>query len=147
VSRSLATLLTRRAVHRLADAGSLERGADYAANGRVHGIRHDGELVVAEVVGSRRYRVRLWAEADELAHTCTCPVGEDGRFCKHCVALGLAWIASRAPAARERPTLADLRAHLSAQSRESLVELLMEQAGADERLRRRLLLEAVRRPR
>ncbi len=133
-------------MHRLADPGSLQRGAEYAADGRVHGLRHDGELVVAEVVGSRRYRVRLWAEADELAHTCTCPVGEDGRFCKHCVAVGLAWIADRTPAARARPSLPDLRAHLSALTKEALVELLMEQAGADERLRRRLLLDAVRRP-
>jgi uncharacterized Zn finger protein len=130
-------------VHRLADPGSLERGAEYAAHGRVHGLRHDGELVVAEVVGARRYRVRLWAEAGRLAHACTCPVGEDGLFCKHCVAVALDWIADRSPAAAGRTSLADLRTHLSAQSKEALVELLMEQAAADERLRRRLLLETV----
>jgi uncharacterized Zn finger protein len=146
MGKSLVSLLTRRSVHRLADAGSLERGADYAAQGRVHGLRHDGELVVAEVTGSRRYRVRLWADDGVLAHACTCPVGEEGLFCKHCVAVGMAWIAARAPAASGIPSLADLRAHLSAQSREALVELLMEQATADERLRRRLLLEAVRKP-
>jgi len=143
VARTLATILTRRAVHRTADAGSLERGADYAARGRVHGLVHDRETIVAEVTGSRRYRVRLWVEGDELAHACTCPVGEDGLFCKHCVAVGLAWIAARAPAAAARPSPADLRARLSAMSREALVELLMEQAAVDERLRRRLLLEAV----
>lgn len=143
---TLATLLTRRAVHRLADAGSLERGGDYAAQGRVHGLLHDGDLVVAEVIGTRRYRVRLWAEGGQLAHACTCPVGEEGLFCKHCVAVGLAWIASRSPAAAGRPTLADLRSHLNAESKEALVELLMEQAAADERLRRRLLLEAARKP-
>ena len=131
----------------MADAGSLERGADYAAHGRVHGLAHDGDVVVAEVVGSRRYRVRLWAEDDALAHVCTCPVGEDGLFCKHCVAVGLAWIAARAPAAAPRPTLADLRAHLSGLSTEALVELLMEQAAVDERLRRRLSLETVRKER
>jgi len=128
----------------MADAGSLERGAEYATRGRVHGLVHDGELLVAEVVGSRRYRVRLWIDEDELAYACTCPVGEDGLFCKHCVAVGLAWIAARAPAVTAAPTLADLRAHLSGLSREALVELLMEQATVDERLRRRLLLEAVR---
>jgi uncharacterized Zn finger protein len=141
MARSLATVLTRRAVHRLADAGSLERGADYAARGRVHGLIHDGDTVVAEVMGSRRYRVRLWAEDGRIAHACTCPVGEEGLFCKHCVAVGLAWVAARAPAAEPRPSLADLRAHLSALPREALVELLMEQASVDERLQRRLLLE------
>jgi uncharacterized Zn finger protein len=144
VGRSLATILTRRVVHRMADAGSLERGADYAARGRVHGLAHDGEVVVAEVVGGRRYRVRLWAEDDEVAHACTCPVGEDGRFCKHCVAVGLAWIAARAPAAEAQLSLADVRAHLTGLSTEALVELLMEQAAVDERLRRRLSLEAAR---
>jgi uncharacterized Zn finger protein len=134
-------------VHRLADPGSLERGADYAAAGRVHGLRHDGELVVAEVTGRRGYRVRLWAEDGEVAHACTCPVGEEGLFCKHCVAVALAWIADGSRAAAGHGTLADLRAHLSAQSRETLVELLMEQATADELLRRRLLMEAVRRKR
>jgi uncharacterized Zn finger protein len=144
VGRSLATILTRRAVHRMADAGSLERGADYAARGRVHGLAHDGEVVVAEVVGGRRYRVRLWAEDDDVAHACTCPVGEDGRFCKHCVAVGLAWIAARAPASDAQLSLADVRAHLAGLGAEALVELLMEQAAVDERLRRRLSLEAVR---
>src|SRR5690348_10515287 len=83
----------------MADAGSLERGADYVARGRVHGLAHDGEVVVAEVVGRRRYRVRLWVEDGELAYVCTCPVGEDGRFCKHCVAVGLTWVDTRTSAA------------------------------------------------
>lgn len=134
-------------MHRLADAGSLERGVEYAAEGRVHGLAHDGEVLVAEVIGRSRYRVRLWVEEGQLAHACTCPVGEDGLFCKHCVAAGLAWIAARTPAAVARPSLTDLRAHLSAQSREALVELLMEQAAVDERLRRRLVLESVRKVR
>lgn len=144
VGRSLATVLTRRAVHRLADPGTLERGANYAAEGRVRGLVHDGEVAAAEVIGRSRYRVRLWVEGDELAHVCTCPVGEDGQFCKHCVAVGLTWVAARSPAASAGPTLADVRAHLAAQSPESLVELLMEQAAVDERLRRRLLLETAR---
>jgi len=131
----------------MADAGSLERGADYVARGRVHGLVHDGEVVVAEVVGSRRYRVRLWVEDDELAHACTCPVGEDGRFCKHCVAVGLTWVDARTSAAAAQPSLADLRAHLSTLSSEALVELLMEHAAADASLRRRLSLETIRKSR
>jgi uncharacterized Zn finger protein len=141
---SLATILTRRLVHRMADAGSLERGADYVARGRVHGLAHDGEVVVAEVVGSRRYRVRLWADDGELGYACTCPVGDDGRFCKHCVAVGLSWVDARASAAAAQPSLADLRAHLSGLSSEALVELLMEHAAVDARLRRRLSLETLR---
>ena len=137
-------MLTRKAVHRMADPGSLERGADYAAHGRVHGLVHDGDVVVAEVLGTRRYRVRLWVDGQVLGYACTCPVGEDGRFCKHCVAVGLAFVATQLPSAVARPTPADLRAHLSGLTREALIELLMEQAAVDDRLRRRLLMEAVR---
>jgi uncharacterized Zn finger protein len=143
----LATILTRRAVHRMADTGSLERGADYAAQGRVHGLATDGEVVVAEVAGGRRYRVRLWAEDARLAHACTCPVGEDGRFCKHCVAVGLAWIDARAPVSAQQPSLQDVRTHLSGLTAEALVELLMEQAVVDERIRRRLSLETLKKER
>jgi uncharacterized Zn finger protein len=146
MARSLTTVLTRRAVHRLADTGSLERGAEYAARGRVRGLVHDGETIVAEVTGSRRYRVRLWAEDGQIAHACTCPVGEEGLFCKHCVAVGLAWIAARTPAADARPSLPDLRAKLTAMPHEALVELLMEQAAVDDRLHRRLLLERAANP-
>jgi len=143
VTPSLATLLTRKAVHRLADQGSLERGADYAANGRVHGLRHDGEVVVAEVAGHAPVpgpAVGGGRRAGPRVHV----PGRRGRaFCKHCVAVGLAWVDARMPAAKPRPSLADLRTHLSGQSKEALVELLMEQATADDRLRRRLLLDAV----
>jgi uncharacterized Zn finger protein len=145
VTRSLANLLTRRAVHRLAaDQGTLERGADYAKRGLVRGLRQDGDLLVAEVAGTRRYRVRLWVEDGELAYACTCPIGEDGRFCKHCVATGLSWVDDGPEATARRPTLDDLRAHLGRQTKDVLVELLMEQATVDEHRRRRLLLEASR---
>ncbi len=141
---SLGRLLTRRSIRRLADAGSLERGAQYAERGRVRDVRLDGDLLVAEVVGTRAYRVRLWPEGTDLAHVCTCPMGEQGVFCKHCVAAGLDWIMRGADTPAREPTLTELRAHLLRQRKEALVELLMEQAGADERLRRRLRLEAIR---
>lgn len=142
---SLSRLLTRRGLRRLADPGSFERGVEYAAQGRVHHLRDDGELVVATVMGGRPYRVRLWPDGEEAGHACTCPIGEDGLFCKHCVAVALVWLASQpraTPPSRAGPTLDELRARLSAQSKEALVELLMEQAAADQRLRRRLALEA-----
>ena len=114
------------------------------AGGRVHDVRQDGDLLVAEVTGSRRYRVRLWVEDGELAHACTCPVGEDGLFCKHCVAVGLSWIADRPRAAAAAPSLEARRARRSRQTKDALVELLMELAVVDEGRRRRLALEALR---
>jgi uncharacterized Zn finger protein len=142
---SLSRLLTRRGLRRLADPGSFERGVEYAAQGRVHHLHDDGEVVVATVMGGRPYRVRLWPDGEEAAHVCTCPLGEDGVFCKHCVAVGLVWIAAGSGLWSPKgppPALDVVRARLAAQSKDDLVELIMEQAAVDERLRRRLALEA-----
>jgi uncharacterized Zn finger protein len=40
---------------------------------------------MAKVQGTRPYRVELWIEEGDLEYSCTCPVGADGEFCKHCV--------------------------------------------------------------
>lgn len=55
--------------------------------------------MTAGVLGARNYQVRFWAEHGNLGHECTCPLGEDGIFCKHCVAAGLAWLAEATPGA------------------------------------------------
>jgi hypothetical protein len=60
-------------------------------------IRFSGDLVTvtdesvrATVRGSGRYRVDLTVAADgELGWSFSCPVGADGEFCKHCVAVAL----------------------------------------------------------
>ena len=40
--------------------------------------------------GRADYEVRVWTKEDGIAYRCTCPVGEEGRFCKHAVAIALA---------------------------------------------------------
>src|SRR5690349_21052276 len=90
--RQLKNVLTRNALRRLAGARSFERGEDYFDGGRVTSlVEHRGKLT-AIVQGSEDYRVELSVRIGELDYDCTCPVGEDGAFCKHCVATGLAWI-------------------------------------------------------
>lgn len=38
------------------------------------------------------YAVELWAgSSGEAGWSCTCPVAEDARFCKHAVAVALTW--------------------------------------------------------
>lgn len=139
-------VFTRGAVRRLAGERFYERGEAYAASGRVKRLRvGDGE-VTATVRGQRTYDVRLWVERGGPAHSCTCPVGEGGLFCKHCVAVGLA-LAGRDEEPNPTGSLddtpgIDLRSHLRALPRDTLVELLLEQAREDEFLRGRLLLDA-----
>lgn len=140
----------------LAGPRSYERGVGYAADGYVHSITEYKGKLVATVTGTSDYQVKLWVEGDSLESDCTCPMGEMGEFCKHCVATALVW-ADEAKSASHRNkkksgtkagartgTLDDARAYLERQSKESLIELLLEHALEDKSLRERLLLDAAR---
>jgi uncharacterized Zn finger protein len=151
VASPLDGLIERQNLRRMAGGRSFERGEDYFAGGQVSGLAEDRGKIVAEVHGTRMYRVALWAEDGELEYSCTCPVGQDGDFCKHCVAVGLAWLdpagAKPKPGPkREKPsvTMDDVRAWLADHDKSKLVELLIEQAMEDGRLRQRLVLEVAR---
>ena len=90
----LASSFDLQALRHLAGPGSYSRGRDYFAAGRVLSLdERRGGAVGAEVRGSAAYSVKLWAEGPDLAYSCTCPRGDDGEFCKHCVAAGLAVLA------------------------------------------------------
>jgi uncharacterized Zn finger protein len=152
MARSLATLLNRRALRRWAGGRSFERGEAYFSNGQVRGLVEDAGTVVAKVCGTYDYRVKLWVEEGEIAFSCTCPIGEEGEFCKHCVAVGLAWLEQQVsggrvsqPSTKPGVTMDDVRAYLSRQEKRALVDLVMDQVMEDDRLRRRLLMKAAKR--
>jgi len=90
VTSKLKQVLTHQALRRLAGARSFQRGEDYFAAGQVASlVEHAGKLT-ATVQGTEDYRVTLSARGGVLDYDCTCPIGADGAFCKHCVAVGLA---------------------------------------------------------
>ena len=84
-----AALLNEQNLRRLAGPRFYERGVNYAIAGHVIRVVRLKRSVEASVEGTSRYRVELWVERGELSASCTCPVGERGLFCKHCVATGL----------------------------------------------------------
>jgi uncharacterized Zn finger protein len=151
---SLAEILDRRTLLRLAGGRSFERGEDYFAGGQVRTLAEHAGTLTAKVLGTREYRVKLWDEGEELSFSCTCPIGADGEFCKHAVAVGLAWLDNRSAGSRARRkaakaavTMDDVRAYLAGQDKGALVDLLMEQAMDDDRLRERLLMKAAKKGR
>ncbi len=85
-SSPIAALLDRRALRQMAGSRSFERGEDYFGNRQVGAIAEHKGTITAKVQGTQLYRVKLWIDKRELEYSCTCPVGEDGEFCKHCVA-------------------------------------------------------------
>lgn len=133
----------------LAGERYFERGEGYHRGGHVRAlVEHDGVLV-AKVLGTYEYRVRFRVEDGGIAYSCDCPLGVNGEFCKHCVAVGLAWLEGEAghelPEEGAEPvTMDDVRAYLSDQDKDALVRIVMEQAMEDDRLRERLLLRAAR---
>lgn len=142
--------LDRRILRRMGGGRSFERGEDYFAGGQVGSLIEDKETIAAKVEGSRSYRVKLWVEHGDVQYSCTCPVGQDGDFCKHCVAVGLEWLdqgrTDRVQGNRveETVTVDDVRAYLGDLDKSALVDMLVAQAVEDDRLRRRLFMQAAK---
>src|ERR1700730_13611238 len=141
--------LNIRKVRTLAGDLWFARGEAYFQAGRVSDLsEHQGKLS-AIVTGTQDYRVQLWTEADEIRFRCTCPLGDDERFCKHGVAAALAWL----QAAKEDRNLSlpardsqenDLREFLERLEKDKLIEMLLREADESRGLHERLQLEAAR---
>lgn len=149
-SSPFTSFLERRALSRMAGARSFERGEDYFDGNRVKALIEHDRTITANVQGSRSYRVKLWIEDEDLDYSCTCPVGADGEFCKHCVAVGLAWLEGdqrRRSGKSDEPaavSMEDVRGYLLGQDKKALVDMLLECAVDDDRLRQRLFLKAAK---
>ncbi|PLS84040.1 MAG: hypothetical protein CYG60_20035 [Actinobacteria bacterium] len=147
-----AGVLNRRLLLELAGERFFERGEDYYRRGAVRSlIEYEGTLT-ARVLGTHEYRVKFRIHQEGgLSYSCSCPVGADGLFCKHCVAVGLARLEQRTEQKSPQEegggqglTMEELEAFLEGQDKDVLVRLLLEQAMEDERLYGRLLMWAAR---
>jgi len=139
---------TRKQLRSKTDPGSWQRGVGYFEQGNVQACFEDRGIIAAKVVGTRSYRVKLSVEKGNLRGDCTCPMGDEGVFCKHCVATGLTYLAGEtdsgkdgATAAGEPPlTLDHVRQYLSQQATDTLVEIIMDQLFENDALREKLLM-------
>ncbi|NDJ14390.1 MAG: hypothetical protein EBY17_24880 [Acidobacteriia bacterium] len=90
--------ITPDLVASLAGPQTFKRGHQYFATSRVTSLDLDVQAndaacrVHATVEGDRKYLVTLTATGTTFTHSCDCPMGEKGDFCKHCVAAALAWL-------------------------------------------------------
>ncbi len=145
-------LITPTTLEKLAGKAAFQRGREYFSNGAVGLLRITETKIFAKVEGTEAYRIELRA-GDELDYDCTCPRAADGYFCKHCVAIGLAWLAGHGDGGKKaaasgkkkkRDPWRDIREYLAAQPQDALVALLLDVAQRDDRLYQSLLLKAER---
>ncbi len=143
-------------IQELADARTFARGMAYFHDGAVGLLDADEYEARANVQGTQRYRVRLGATPDgELDCECNCPVGDEGIFCKHAVAVALSWLENAgeevfepsekksAKPRKERKTQGEqIREYLDTLSEDALRQLLMEAADRDPGIRDKLLFSA-----
>lgn len=131
----------------MAGRRSFERGLLYAANGRVGRRTATETSVKAKVRGSASYQVKLWLDEDEddqPAYECSCPMGRDGSFCKHAVALALVVTDTVADPNQQAEAGSDVRAYLQGLDPKELVDLLVERANEDDIFDARLRMSAAR---
>jgi hypothetical protein len=130
--------LNEKTICSLAPHRSLERGRDYYEHGLVRDLAVYDGAIIAKVKGGRTYTIKIDIDAgDDFHYSCTCPMGAEGEFCKHCVATALAWINSRDSKntkATAIVNLTDVESYLHTLDKSLLVEMLMEQVLENELL-------------
>src|SRR5580704_11986582 len=127
-----------------AGARSFERGLDYLRD--VEDLDVASTQITACVYGSSKYRVRLAFGDEVLSGSCTCPYSQEGFFCKHCVAVGLAVL----ELGEDLPVLIEatraerqaLESWLESLSKKELLAELLGLLGEEPDLRRRFELRA-----
>lgn len=134
----------------IAGTAYFARGKTYRDQNRVHWLDEDDEGVNARVRGTRDYTVQLWEEGGKIRYNCDCPVGQDGEFCKHCVAAALAWLEEAEPRSvrsgeappKRRSAIEDIRDYLASLEPDRLIDLIVNACRRDDRMREKLLLAA-----
>jgi uncharacterized Zn finger protein len=132
------TLTTEMLQHK-AGAKSFWRGLGYRES--VIELRVLRRHVAAKVAGADEYAVELAWSGPQLTGDCSCPYGEQGFFCKHCVAVGLVLLDRGDTVPPQDAEDVELREHLRKLDHETLVDLLYHQAARDRSLYERIYQE------
>lgn len=154
---TVADVITLAQIRALADPQSFARGKAYFHDGVVSRLTERGGVLSATVRGTYRYHVEFAVgDGGGLDYACTCPVGDEGAFCKHAVAVALSWLENSgeevfhdealeqpARSRRKRKTHAELiREYLATLDEDALRNWLLDAAERDRSLRDRLLFDA-----
>lgn len=147
----LAEHLSPTTLKKFAGSAVFARGEAYFNSGAVSRLRMTDNVLSARVSGSYSYTVKLWEEGDGIEYECSCPHGEEGNFCKHCVTVGLAWLAesqatggAKTTGRKKNNPWKEITDFAALQDAATLKEWLLEAAKRDDALYESLLLKARR---
>ncbi len=141
----MVNILNLKTIKDYAPGRALERGRDYYERGLVRDLTEHNGSIIARVKGGHTYTVKMDIDVgNDFDYSCTCPMNDEGEFCKHCVAAALAWIDSKESKNKKIPPVLnfnDVENYLHTLDKSLLVEMLMEQAQENETLWKNLYLK------
>ncbi len=139
--------ITKTTIKDATDNRSWQRGSNYYDQGRVHSLLTDNNEITAKVSGTRDYKVVLEIGNGNIEADCSCPMGDGGYFCKHCVAVGLAYLDGKGQKANNKKqgntakiTMEDIRKYLASKSQPELIDMLLEHVQKYDGFRDKLFL-------
>jgi uncharacterized Zn finger protein len=152
-SNLLPKILTRDLLLETAGERYFARGEDYFRHGYIQALAVEGNGITAQVSGTEEYYVELWVEDNQLLASCTCPLGVDDIFCKHCVAVGLTWLANPNAAKADkgnRPAqkpvmMQEVQHFLEQQEKSTLIQWIVDRTQRDDDWRQQLFLKVASR--
>lgn len=134
----LRSYLSEFTLRRLAGSQSYRRGIEYFQDSRVRSLTEKNGGITALVHGTEKYRAQIKVDklSSEIEFACSCPVGLEGKFCKHLVAAGLQWLARQKGAARQpgrkKAETLSVPEWLARQKKSALVDMILEHADDDD---------------
>ena len=132
---------TEADIRHVAGDKSFERGLDYLD--AVEDLEIGGAEITASVYGSTEYRVCLLFGDEGVTGGCSCPYGQEGFFCKHCVAVAMCVLKmGEDQLEATRAGRQALESWLESLSKQELLAELLALQREDRDLRRRLELRA-----
>lgn len=140
--------LTQATMRNLARCRSFERGEGYFFNDAVDYISEDKGVIKGAVQGTYLYKVKIWASGGMINYDCNCPVGQEGAFCKHCVAVGLKWLHEKrthdklSKKKKFKTSEDDIHAYLMHLGKKELADMIIERMYEDNPFRELLILKA-----
>lgn len=136
--------LSESVIKTLAGEAAYQRGLNYYNEGRVTQLNINDTRISGMVEGDRQYRVTLNHTAKIFDGSCDCPASDNFDFCKHCVAVGLAYY-YQTQTNREMADAVDadaVRLYLNTFTKPQLVEELHTLIESDQSLYDHWLLRA-----